>query len=293
MIVVRVLLSSLVILATVAPIYLGDNWIFNILSSGIIAVTLSFGFWIFYRRKSKYQVHLQIPLLMVCFIFILATCFSYQLDFKKLANAHIPHLEQYVLTDDVWWDQERPLLPIFSTNIIGKRTGLLNIQYMGPLSQLQKALESHGWKTTSTSVIYSLLLRASGKNPGNKLPLMSQLYLNKKPTLIMRFSNSRKQTSILRLWRSNYHLRHYHQPIWLGSIAPVTIKKINPDIDAIIQEDLINALPHFKFKQLLMPKRCLKSLPYQAPSTLLLIRVPLKSEIPPTKITPQNRDDHF
>lgn len=283
--VVKFFLIILVMLASLAPIYLGDNWIFNIISSDLIAINICLIHWIFYRRKHAPHVHSQIPLLVACFIFILAICFSYQLDFKKLANAHIPHLEQYVLTDDVWWNQERPLLPIFSTNTIGKKTGLLNIQYVGPLSQLQKALEAHGWKKTSSSMIYSLLLRAGGKSSVNNLPLMAQLYLHKKPALIMTFTRQHHQTSILRLWRSNYHLQHYQQPIWLGSISPEIIKKRTQSINNLIQNDMIKGLLHFQTKQLQMPKRCLKSLPYPAPSTLLLIRVPLKSSaIIPIKV---------
>lgn len=272
-------LIALIILASLSPIYLGDNWVCNIMSSIFIATTLCFIHWIFYRRKHHTHANLQTSLLMVFFIYILAICFSYQLDFKKIANEHIPHLEQYVINDDVWWAQERPLLPLFSTNRIGQRTGLLNIQYVGPLSQLQKSLVHHGWKKTSTSVIYSLLLRASGKHSKNKIPLLSQLYLNKKPTLVMTFLNHHHQTIILRLWRSNYHLRHYPQPIWLGSIAPGTIQIRNPSMSDSLQEDLIKSLPIFEFKQLSIPKRCIKSLPYTIAPNLFLIKASKKSEI--------------
>ncbi len=275
--ILRIALISLLTLGCIAPVYLGDNWIMSIIASCFISLTVCLWYWIFYRRVEQLQKSSQLPLAIVFFLFTLTTCFSYRLDFKNLVQTHSSHLEQYVLTDDAWWNQKRPLLPIYSTNRIGQRTGLLNIQYAGSLSNLQQTLEMHGWKRKTNSIFYSLLMRASGENPSDKLPLLPELYLNKKPTLIMTYSTkNNRNLLVLRLWRSNYHLRHYLQPIWLGSVSLANIKKhqqysshqTNPE-DYISQ-----ALPLFRVKQVSVSKRCIKLLPHRISSTLLIIKEP-------------------
>lgn len=277
---IQFILLMLLILASLAPIYLGENWVFNLLCSASIATTLCLTHWILYRRKECSHKDSRIPLAIVFFIYILATCFVFQLDFKTLANKHSLHLEHYVINNDVWWSQNGPLLPLFSTNKIGQRTGLLNVQYVGPLSKIQKSLKKYGWKKASHSMIYHLLLRASGQHSEHKIQFTPQFYMNKRPALIMVFLNHHRQTIILRLWRSNYHLNHHSQPIWLGSIAQEKfLVRRNGALHETIQDDLLNALPNFEFKQLTIPSRYLKSLPYPISPNLFLIKATEPAQI--------------
>ena len=120
-------------------------------------------------------------------------------------------------------------------------------------------------------------MRAGSQNPADKVPMISQLYLNKSPTLMMTYSENEGQNLIvLRLWRSNYHLHHYLQPLWLGSVVSIHLIKTQPHLPhPIADEDyIIKALPNFRINQIKLPKRCLQSLPYKATQTLLIIKEP-------------------
>ncbi len=139
----------------------------------------------FRRKKQKKSsgVFLFGFLLMIMGVF-----FLYMSHFQALVKAHHAYHEQFVISDQVWWQQQSPILPIYSNNRFGKRTGLLNIQYAGSLSKLEQTLLARGWKKQSNSFFYSLLLRASGKETLEDRPVKAQLYLNKKPKLVMTFA---------------------------------------------------------------------------------------------------------
>ena len=279
MLVLRVLLLSTLCLAGIALVYLGDNWITNVIASYFIGLTLCLMHWIFYRRGSRYRHYPQLPIILSFIPLIVATYGSYFLYFKQISSAHSHPIAQYVITDQVWWSQKKPLLPIYSTNRIGKRASLLNIQYVGSINKLQQTLEGVGWKQQPDSFFYSLLIRAGGKNSA-ELPLLAQLYKNKKPTLVMTYSPSDAQTIIvLRLWRSNYHIRHHRQPIWLGSVERVrtssNIKlmkknRIHPPV--LVPDYMTQALHGFKFNQVRFPRQYLHALRHPTSPILLLIK---------------------
>jgi len=262
----------------VSPVYLGDNWITNVIASCFISLTICLTHWVFYRRIESPKIRTQLPMVIIFSLLALTSCFSYRLNLKKMIHTHTPHLEQYVMTDDVWWNQQRPLLPLYTTDHIGQHTGLLNIQYAGSLQKIRETLEANGWKEKSNSIFYSLLMRAGSQNPADKLPLMSQLYLNKAPVLVLTYnSQDESKLIILSLWRSNYHLRHYLQPLWLGSLRAMNIiKKPTHSSSSIETLDniILKALPGFKTNHIPLPKRCLQPLPYHVDPTLLIIKEP-------------------
>ncbi len=222
MLTLRIILSATLFLSGISLLYLGDNWASSVLGAYFIGLTISLSHWIYYRRQQQIILNRTpsaLPTTLVCSVLILTTSMTYSLHYKKLIREHTPHRQQFVLTHKAWWNQQRSLLPVYSTNRIGNRTGLLNIQYLGSLNTLKQTLITHGWSQQRDSLFYSLLMRASGQNTAKELPLMAQLYLNKKPDLTMTYSSKEGQIEfVLRLWRSNYHLRNHRHPLWLGSI---------------------------------------------------------------------------
>lgn len=281
--VLRILLLVILFLAGVAPVYLGDNWMTSVLASYFIGLTFGLFHWLFYRRDERTQPSSQWPLVLSCLAILSASCVYYSLYFKSLVRLHHPYLKQYVITDHVWWNQHQPVLPVYSTNRIGQRTGLFNIQYAGSLNTLQHALESYGWKSQPDSFFFTLLMRAGGQDSADKIPLMAQLYLNKRPTLIMTYRIEDEQTFlILNLWRSNYHLRHYHQPIWIGSVHRHLPKStsLQPRIQPLVSTHfhVIHALQGFQLNHIQLPSTLVKPLPKSVSPELLIIKEPAGSD---------------
>ncbi len=274
MFVLSIVLATLLFLSGFALIYLGDNWASSVIAAYFIGLTICLAHWIYYRRK-KVGGHPPLcpalPIILSCSLLLATTGITYPLYFKRVVHEHAPYLQQFVLTHKAWWNQSMPLLPVYTTNRFGNRVGLFNIQYLGKLNKLNQALTAFGWKKQPDSLFYSLLMRASGKNSAQELPLIAQLYLNKKPNLIMTYASDQGKTLyILRLWRSNYHLLNYSQPIWLGSVTYLQrLSKSTQDPFARI----LPALSNFKLNRIAWPYNSgIKTLPNETQSKLLMIQ---------------------
>ena len=284
----RLLLLILLVLGGIAPLYLGDNWITSIFGSYFIGLTLCLFHWILYRRKEPHGPCSQIPIFLTCVLIACATAVSYSLYYKKLVRAHNPYLEQYIMTHQIWWNQQVPLLPIYSTNRFGQRVSLFNIQYAGSLKTLQKSLELHGWKLQSNSLFNTLIKHAGGLNSSKELPQITQLYLNKKPSVVMTYHSDYNQIGlVLSLWRSNYHLRHYHHPIWLGNVQqnPLATKTDSLNSASSLPKNrqyhnpIMQSLQGFQFNQVILPSQYIHPLPHPIPPVILIIKEPAYEEM--------------
>jgi membrane protein DedA with SNARE-associated domain len=217
---IKIAIASGLVLIGLSLLYLGDNWLSDILGAYLCGLSLSLGHWLFYRR-SKPRVHYQpfVPLTILALLFLTSAVSTF-LNFNSLMRGHQPYFAQYVFTDELWWNQTKPLLSIYRTNRIGNRSSLFNLQYAGSLIHLESALASYGWKKEGDSLLNTIITHVNDPT-SPELPLMSQLYLNKRPVLVMIYEPSDgSPVQILRIWRSNYYLEHFKQPIWLGSIHP-------------------------------------------------------------------------
>lgn len=77
---------------------------------------------------------------------------------------------------------------------------------------------------------------------------------------------------VLRLWRSNYHLQSFHEPIWLGNLNyPLEYQKTNayrPDYF------LSQSLDTFNIRKIPISKKSLRPVSKQSLPVLLLIKSP-------------------
>lgn len=272
-------LITILFFSGLAPLYLGDNWPTSIVAAYLIGVTLSLSHWILFRRNttvSSAHTYTRVLVIMTGVILLISTIVTSIRYFKQAVVEHAPYRQQFVLSHHAWWNQTDPLLPVFTTNRIGQRIGLFNIQYSGTLAGFEHALANQGWKKQNDPVFYALLLRAGGKYSAKKLPLMSQLYLNKKPKLIMTYPLKQGQAMyILRIWRSNYHLGDVSQPIWLGSVIYLkgTAKatrnqKENPTPFARI----LDGLQGFEFQISPLPVQQIEGLPVSERPEILILK---------------------
>lgn len=204
--------------AGIALLYLGDNWFTGVLAALSIGLCIAIFHWIFYRRYHKNTD--SIYTLMSSFVlYIFAAVIIICIDLKSTMIDHTPSPQQFVLTHEAWWKQQQQLLPIYSSNRLGRPAGLFNIQYLGSLHHFQHALEKHDWKIQSFSFLNAVLSKTGMSSTKQQMPLKTQFYLNQKPQLIMTYRGIDKKTIlILSLWRSNFHLLNHRQPLWLGSI---------------------------------------------------------------------------
>ena len=240
--ILQIILVSLLLLTGTALLYLGDSGATGVLTTYAIGVSVCLLHWIIYRRREKTTEQL-FTVIVSLLLFAVAAFYNAYHNYSSALREHSPYPKQYLLTHHAWWNQRSPLLPLYTTNRLGRPIGLFNIQYLGTLQAFQTALETQGWKKQSHSLLQAVLLRTSTKPFKQHFPLKTSFYLSKKPTLTMTYGPPKGEPLfVISLWRSNYHLIDYPQPLWLGSFQPYRASKQ----EATLQNPLLSALYNFE-----------------------------------------------
>jgi hypothetical protein len=259
-------------LSGLGSIYLGDYWLTDVLASYSIGAAICLIVCLLYRKHHLYHgKKLQSALVLAVLVaaIIGSTLVSVFLNFKILVYAHTPYYKEYTLDGADWWQQQKPILPLYRLNRVGKRTSLFNIQYSGDLAELQNKLEAYGWKIHNESFIKNLVTHISGNTNEVKIPLFTQLYENKRPELVMVFKDIRSNMILqLIVWESNYNLHNVNHPLWIATLYS-THRDTNPKN---IFNYIAPALKGFSLKQIVIPNDMVKTTTFPYQPNILLIK---------------------
>jgi membrane protein DedA with SNARE-associated domain len=231
------LILFLISCATLPKLYFGFHWLSSCIASVLCAAISSWVFILFFHRRAN-KINLK-PLL---FIGSIAAIIATSTLSIKDNQAFILQLEkpQFKMSYNLqkWWNNEA--LPVFSyrKNILGAVTEPLSVQYAGHLSTLITALEKQGWGVAPKPSVAVILNRIGAKNRYDQLPLLPDLYLAKKPDLIMtKIDTATHKMLILRLWASGILLQPHNVPLWIGSIRFHTLWHWRHQTPALILEN--------------------------------------------------------
>ncbi|KTD41200.1 VTT domain-containing protein [Legionella parisiensis] len=263
-------------------LYLGDHWFTDILASYLLGTTICLIHCLHYRKSnisSKKTAHSSLMILPLFISIFLSSSVATYFNFKTLSYNHTPYYKKFTLSEGTWWDQEKPTLPVYQFSRIGKRISFLNLQFAGDLDILQNSLEENGWQPHKDSFFTNLLMRMNQQPNSIKLPLLTQLYENKPPVLIMTYTDPQtKLTLELRIWESNYNLLNLNKPLWIGSIHPSNrANKQKSNLGYF--PNLVNPLNYmfkaehpFAVKQIKLPDTMIKTTIYPTQPYLTLIK---------------------
>jgi membrane protein DedA with SNARE-associated domain len=249
------LLLSALSFGSLSYIYLGDLWFTDLLAAFFMGTSISLLYWIIYRKLHPIlsSTPAYFSLIGICLLF-LSTSFASYLHLNQSLQNHQIYFTQHVLSDAFWWNQEKPRLPVYSRNRVGKVISIFNVQYAGELSGLKHSLEKAGWKRQKSSLFHLVLKQVEGRARLEN-PLAGSVYLHRKPTLTMTYAPPHATTVVrLQLWRSNYYLNSFDQPIWLGHVQLLN-RSFNRALyaqDPAIKP-LRKCLHHFQTKLLPLP----------------------------------------
>ncbi len=198
-----------------------------------IGYLLALFHWLGYRRKQEQIIPLPSGLMLLAFLMALMVhgMANHSFPLKKYDETNL----QYRIDHQAWWDNAIDNLPQHITNRLGSRIGLFNLQYDGHLEFLTQKLENLGWKKQTPSFFYAALMRSSGQKSREEYPLIAPIYLNQKPLLTLSYASKKHQAIlILRLWASNYYFADSDEPLYLGSIMPISSSESKTSINEIM-----------------------------------------------------------
>lgn len=275
-------------LSGVGTVYLGDVWFTDVIAAYFAGASICLVHYLIYRKTDPDHLKATqstIILLSLVAGIIASMALSNYINFKTLAHNHTPYHKVYTLKESLWWNQQKPILPIYRLNRIGNRISLLNIQYVGDLDVLQSTLEAHGWEFHSESFLTKLLMLMSTNSNQIKFPLLAQLYENKAPELIMTFKDTQSKMILeLNMWESNYNIVELNKPLWIGTIhqnvhdygKKSTSYKLTKNSSQPINPltFLVPALNKFTLRRIDLPENMINTTLFPTAPTILLIKNP-------------------
>jgi len=201
-------------------LYLGAHWVSDIIGSILLGTTWVLLVTLSYRRS----IRLEIPLKTFTAVIVLTVIFTmigYGIpQFPEQRQTYTPYWPKHLITVSDWWQQPAGSVPLYRTNRLGKAHQAFNVQWLGSLNQIEKALLKKGWiKHPPKLDLNGTLYRLASSSTPHRLPLLPMLYQNRSPELIMtREISTYHPVLILRLWQTTIKMKDSDQTLWLGSI---------------------------------------------------------------------------
>jgi membrane protein DedA with SNARE-associated domain/membrane-associated phospholipid phosphatase len=211
---------SLILLAAFSRIYLGPHWLTDIVASFLLGLTCLLVVIISYRRQHSIPIspH-QLSVAAIAILLIIWPSYSVW-RYSGTIKFHEQHASTVHLTQADWWQQSNELVPLLRSNRLGNPAHPLNVEWHGALSDIQQHLEQQGWESHSPSLdLTGFLERLSLQDPDRRLPLLTQLFHNRPPALLMTKLNTKNHYDfVLYLWQSDIELINNKTPLWVGVI---------------------------------------------------------------------------
>lgn len=203
-------------------IYLGMHWFTDVIGAWLLSVALLMLTVLSYNRQKEAKPTNKKFLVVAMAIALLLTgsYTYYKYDPLIRKNSALIDWPAYSINLDTWWQHNDKRLPLYRLSRFGVQQEILNLQWVGSLETIRNLLLTNGWEVPPTRDWISVLQRLTDVNSAEHLPLVSPLYLDKKPVLVLQKSiNNDKKLIVLRLWQSNLTINNSTDPLWVGTVS--------------------------------------------------------------------------
>lgn len=211
--------GTIVSLVVLSRLYLGAHWLTDVLGGLLWGVICLMVTTLLYHRHEVSKIP-AVKLMAIMGVGLLVAWGGYYLKYAKhdLID-YQPHWETQVVSAEQWWQQETSPV-IYRTSRLNSPEEVLNIQWAGKLSTIEEVLAAQGWHKVPKTNLNEIINRIAAKDRRLQLPLLSSLYQDRAPALVMiKKTEDEDLLLVLRLWHSGFHLAQSHMPLWYGEVS--------------------------------------------------------------------------
>lgn len=208
----------------ISRLYFGVHWLTDVIGGMLLAASLLMLITISYNRIAEKYIKPKGFILTLLLSFLVSYPIIIFTSYDKLKVAYtILPWPTYDISEESWWTQQGKHFPLFRVNRFGFSVNVFNVQWVGNLDNIKTTLLANGWESPPPRDWLTVLYRVSSVQSSEHLPLVSPLYLDQRPALVLTKNIDNKLT-IIRFWNSQFTLQNMTQPLWLGSVeyAPGT-----------------------------------------------------------------------
>lgn len=250
-------ISALVLAAILlSRLYLGTLW----LSVELIALTCGL-LWVGalglgYRRHQRGEQPTPRQLAAALLVLVVAAGWHWRDEARLRAGTHMPPPKAVAMASADWWLESWETLPGRRQDMTGRDKQILNLQWAGPLEQIESTLRERGWQPPQPLSLPNTLRWLVPDAPVSELPLLPRYHAGRHQALSLRMGRDDQHQYLLRLWPTPY-LLDGEQPLWIGTLVEQEARPvarlfrypINEDIYTAALDSLQLPLPGYETQQ--------------------------------------------
>jgi undecaprenyl-diphosphatase len=208
----------IIFLIALSRLYLGVNWLSDVLGGFFIGWMWSAILGILYLRQPTTKQLPKNSIVLFTVIIYLAFGFLHiNYNFKKNITFYAPKMEVKYITKEDWiFSSWKDIWP-YRIDLIGKKEQPMIFQFAGDIEKFENFLLQKGWSYPDKINFEILLEILSSKTSINKLPVLPYLHSGKIESLkLVKLSNEYR--AVLRIWKSDFLLTDDNTAIYTGTI---------------------------------------------------------------------------
>jgi undecaprenyl-diphosphatase len=208
-------------------LYLGAHWLSDV--AGGLALGLAWVALLAIARQRHRRRHLGFALApVVAIVLLLVGAWHVSKRLDEDLNRYAVREPVKIMSREAWWTDEWQQLSAYRLDLEGEYEQPLNLQWAGDLTEIRERLSARGWREP-LSLSPRTALRYLMPSPTlADLPLLPQLHDGRYESLLMVHEPSVAggKWLVLHLWSTGVRLEPGRTPVWIGTLAWLSIERL-------------------------------------------------------------------